>query len=89
MSIEALAMAGADYNECGIDLREWERINDGVEDPPPPYMLADDDVGGDWQSYDIDYFRKKSSAAADRDDLYYMKVKVLEWVKAVFQCLRL
>nr|DAD21956.1 TPA_asm: hypothetical protein HUJ06_023419 [Nelumbo nucifera] len=31
MSIEALAMAGLDYTECGIDLDELDQI--------PPYLL--------------------------------------------------
>nr|DAD21957.1 TPA_asm: hypothetical protein HUJ06_023420 [Nelumbo nucifera] len=39
VSIEALAMAGVDYMECGIDLDEWERRE---FEPPPPYLLAED-----------------------------------------------
>ncbi|GJX06523.1 hypothetical protein Tco_0194455 [Tanacetum coccineum] len=38
-SIEALAMAGLDYNDWGMDLKEWERIEDG---PPPPHLYADE-----------------------------------------------
>ncbi|GKB62057.1 hypothetical protein Tco_0918243 [Tanacetum coccineum] len=38
-SIEALAMVGVDYNEWGMDLEEWERIEDG---PPPPHSYADE-----------------------------------------------
>ena len=39
VSIEALAMAGVDYNEWGMDLEEWERIEDG---PPAPHLYADE-----------------------------------------------
>ena len=40
VSIEALAMAGTDYLEWGMDVEEWERYD--VE-PTPPHLLADDD----------------------------------------------
>lgn len=39
MSIEALAMAGADYVECGIDL---DLLDSRDREDPPPYLLADD-----------------------------------------------
>ncbi|GMN33811.1 hypothetical protein TIFTF001_004351 [Ficus carica] len=39
MSIEAMAMAGIDYSECGIDTEDWE-LGDR-ELPPPVYLLAD------------------------------------------------
>ena len=39
VSIEALAMAGIDYIEWGMDVDEWERFD--VE-PTPPHLLADD-----------------------------------------------
>ena len=38
VSIEALAMAGVDYLEWGMDIEEWER-DDEVS---PPHLLADD-----------------------------------------------
>ncbi|KAK9011272.1 hypothetical protein V6N11_044126 [Hibiscus sabdariffa] len=38
MSIEALAMAGLDYQVCGIEFHVWE-------DRPPPYLLADSNSG--------------------------------------------
>ncbi|KAL4368580.1 hypothetical protein GQ457_05G014620 [Hibiscus cannabinus] len=38
MSIEALAMAGLDYQVCGIEFHVWE-------DQPPPYLLADSNSG--------------------------------------------
>ncbi|KAI3798572.1 hypothetical protein L1987_33855 [Smallanthus sonchifolius] len=39
ISIEALATAGVDYNEWGMDFEEWERMQTG---PPPPHLYADD-----------------------------------------------
>ncbi|KAI3518938.1 hypothetical protein L1887_07844 [Cichorium endivia] len=39
ISIEALAMAGVDYNEWGIDFEEWERMEMG---PPPPHLYSED-----------------------------------------------
>lgn len=39
ISFEALAMAGVDYNEWGMDFEEWERTEMG---PPPPHLYADD-----------------------------------------------
>ncbi|KAF2293036.1 hypothetical protein GH714_035567 [Hevea brasiliensis] len=38
VSIEALAMAGMDYLEWGMDVQEWER-----EEPPPPHLLAEEE----------------------------------------------
>ncbi|KAJ4956357.1 hypothetical protein NE237_013140 [Protea cynaroides] len=38
MSMEALAMAGADYLECNIDLHRWECRQ--KLDPPPPHLIA-------------------------------------------------
>ncbi|CAI9271943.1 unnamed protein product [Lactuca saligna] len=38
-SIEALAMAGVDYNEWGMEFEEWERMEMG---PPPPHLFAED-----------------------------------------------
>ncbi|XP_039053512.1 uncharacterized protein LOC120195609 [Hibiscus syriacus] len=40
VSIEALAMAGADYNEWGLDIEEWE--DDDDLQCPPPHLLADE-----------------------------------------------
>ncbi|MBA0741924.1 hypothetical protein Gogos_015042 [Gossypium gossypioides] len=36
LSIEALAMAGVDYVERGLDIEEWERD----DELPPPHLLA-------------------------------------------------
>lgn len=38
MSIEALAMAGADYSKCDINLEELERRD---SEKPPQYLLAE------------------------------------------------
>lgn len=40
VSIEALAMAGADYVEWGIDMEEWEQRE---MERPPPHLLADEE----------------------------------------------
>ncbi|KAJ0260483.1 Uncharacterized protein HA466_0066790 [Hirschfeldia incana] len=36
--MEALAMAGADYQECGLSIEEWEFEESVI----PPHLLADD-----------------------------------------------
>ncbi|BFG35486.1 hypothetical protein CerSpe_217600 [Prunus speciosa] len=81
MSIEALAMAGVDYMEFGINFEEWER-KDGLKDPPP-YMLADE------QSSDVDQRLRTKGGVDDilAFDNDYTKRKLLEWAKSVFQCL--
>ncbi|XVE86789.1 hypothetical protein DITRI_Ditri18aG0062100 [Diplodiscus trichospermus] len=38
VSIEALAMAGVDYVEWGMDIEEWERD----DELSPPHLLADE-----------------------------------------------
>ncbi|KAG5529482.1 hypothetical protein RHGRI_030014 [Rhododendron griersonianum] len=39
ISIEALAMVGADYLDWGMDMKEWER-----RDPElPPHLLAEEE----------------------------------------------
>ncbi|KAK2651800.1 hypothetical protein Ddye_011656 [Dipteronia dyeriana] len=40
MSIEALAMAGVDYVEWGLDVEEWEREDSEL---PPPHLLAEEE----------------------------------------------
>ncbi|KAL4578024.1 hypothetical protein LXL04_014139 [Taraxacum kok-saghyz] len=40
ISIEALAMAGVDYNEWGMDFEEWERMQE--MGPPPPHLYSED-----------------------------------------------
>ncbi|KAK8716499.1 hypothetical protein V6N13_043806 [Hibiscus sabdariffa] len=42
MSIEALAMAGVDYEVCGIEFEVWE--HEELEQPPP-YLLAEPNPG--------------------------------------------
>ena len=39
ISLEALAMAGVDYIEWGMDIEEWERD----DELPPPHLLADEE----------------------------------------------
>ncbi|MBA0851151.1 hypothetical protein Goshw_014322 [Gossypium schwendimanii] len=40
VSIEALAMAGVDYNEWGLDIEKWE--DDDDSQCPPPHLLAEE-----------------------------------------------
>ncbi len=40
VSIEALAMAGVDYMEYGMDVDEWQKEDQSGE-PPPQHLLAD------------------------------------------------
>ncbi|KAG8497353.1 hypothetical protein CXB51_008622 [Gossypium anomalum] len=40
VSIEALAMAGVDYNEWGLDIEKWEGDDDSQ--CPPPHLLAEE-----------------------------------------------
>lgn len=70
MSIEALAMAGVDYKECGINLELWEQ---GPE-PPPPYLLAEKNssIGA-----------KKRKANASVPDRVILKEALRHWAKAV------
>ncbi|KAL5751503.1 hypothetical protein ACOSP7_021712 [Xanthoceras sorbifolium] len=45
ISIEALAMAGVEYVEWGMDVEEWEREDSDA--PPPPHLLAEEEEGDD------------------------------------------
>ena len=40
VSLEALAMAGANYLESGMDIEEWEQQDLGT---PPPHLLAEEE----------------------------------------------
>ena len=40
VSLEALAMAGVNYLESGMDIEEWERQDLG---PPPSHLLAEEE----------------------------------------------
>ncbi|GLT33739.1 hypothetical protein SLA2020_083030 [Shorea laevis] len=71
MSIEALAMAGADYRECGIDVELWE--SGGMEEQPPVYLLADKISGG------VEIERKGRSDEKEQ----MVKAKMLQWAKLV------
>ncbi|KAA8546801.1 hypothetical protein F0562_003230 [Nyssa sinensis] len=67
MSIEALAMAGVDYMECGIDVEAWE--SRGGLDQPPPHLLAE--------------VEKKGADKIMVVNSELVKAKLLEWAKAV------
>ncbi|KAK8716503.1 hypothetical protein V6N13_043810 [Hibiscus sabdariffa] len=41
ISLEALAMSGADYNEWGLDIEKWE--DDDASHCPPPHLLPEED----------------------------------------------
>lgn len=41
VSIEALAMAGVDCNEWGLDIEKWE--NDADSQCPPPHLLGEEE----------------------------------------------
>ncbi|KAA8546802.1 hypothetical protein F0562_003231 [Nyssa sinensis] len=55
MSIEALAMAGADYRESGIELEALERC--GLEQPPP-YLLAEQNLKIEVEKKGADMLRR-------------------------------
>ncbi|KAL2246613.1 UNVERIFIED_CONTAM: hypothetical protein Sindi_2513600 [Sesamum indicum] len=43
MSLEALAMSGANFLEVGFDMDEWEQMESEI----PPHLLADDEEEDD------------------------------------------
>lgn len=51
MSIEALAMAGADYVKCAIDLQELERED---QEKTPLHLLAEQRPGNKSQDNEMD-----------------------------------
>lgn len=70
MSVEALAMAGADYVECGIDLN---LLDSRDREDPPPYLLADDAFKkGHDDSSDGERYKDKE-----------MKERLIAWAKYV------
>ena len=72
MSIEALAMAGADYMECGIDLQGWET---GGSTQPPPYLLVENIPGTEAGT--------KCNGDKQKANEERVKAKMREWAKAV------
>ncbi|KAF3439325.1 hypothetical protein FNV43_RR17602 [Rhamnella rubrinervis] len=70
MSIEALAMAGVSYVECGIDLQVLEH---GGLEWPPLYLLAEKNV-----SSEVDVGGGEALQVDEE-----MKAKIRKWVKAV------
>ena len=73
MSIEALAMAGADYMECDINIEALERCG---SEQPPPYLLAD-------QQYLSIEVHRKGDDKKSVDNGEVVKAKMREWAKAV------
>lgn len=71
MSIEALAMAGADYAECGIDVEAWE--HEGLEQIPA-YLLAEQRLSSKNE-------QKRSELLGVNER--WLKKKMLEWAKTV------
>ncbi|XVF61587.1 hypothetical protein PTKIN_Ptkin08bG0141900 [Pterospermum kingtungense] len=55
VSIEALAMAGTDYVDWGMDIEEWEL------DFPPAYLLADEEGAAEGPSYIVKTIKSGSS----------------------------
>lgn len=68
MSIEALAMAGTDYKECGIDFEVWEQA--GLEQPPPHLL--------DEQNSFIEAKKKHADIDGER-----LKASLRQWAKAI------
>ncbi|XVF61607.1 hypothetical protein PTKIN_Ptkin08bG0143900 [Pterospermum kingtungense] len=58
VSIEALAMAGTDYVEWGMDIEEWEQED---LDFPPAYLLADEEGAEEGPSYIVNSIKSGSS----------------------------
>ncbi|KAL2498841.1 Uncharacterized protein Adt_24391 [Abeliophyllum distichum] len=74
MSIEALAMAGVNYTECGINLEPSDELE---LQPPPLYLVAEEKY--------LSFQDNKN--AADVDKLLIngepIKERIREWAKAV------
>ncbi|KAJ0082098.1 hypothetical protein Patl1_12413 [Pistacia atlantica] len=71
MSVEALAMAGVDYAECGIDVEAWEH---GGLEQIPEYLLAEQRLSNKNE-------QKRSEVLVVNEQ--WLKEKMLEWAKAV------
>ncbi|PON47656.1 hypothetical protein PanWU01x14_242770 [Parasponia andersonii] len=86
MSIEALAMAGADYTECEINLELCIECSLRLERPPrPQYLLLEQK-----STVNIDRFIMKRKSTANHSILLrpvvdgdQMKAKIREWAKTV------
>lgn len=76
MSIEALAMAGARYTECGI---EFDECNEGEMYVTPPHLLADveDTIGRDNGQADL-----VPRKASDQEEVMF-KYRIISWAKHV------
>ncbi|KAF7834425.1 mitochondrial uncoupling protein 5-like [Senna tora] len=69
MSIEAMAMAGMDYKECGINFEDWDRH---CRDQPPLYLQTGQSI-----------CREVENHKSMDEDVEWMKHKLREWAKAV------
>ncbi|PON47659.1 hypothetical protein PanWU01x14_242800 [Parasponia andersonii] len=89
MSIEALAMAGADYKDCKIVLQSGDSSPRLKRPLPPPNRLAERML-----TISVDSVKRKSicsTMGADHNILLrpvvvdgdHMKAKIREWAKAV------
>lgn len=75
MSIEALAMAGADHVKCSIKLQDF---NTDAE-PPPAHLLDEDDDALN----SIADARENCRRSLEIDEDQRMKLKMLGWAKYV------
>lgn len=57
ISIEALAMVGADYLDWGMDIEEWERRDSEL----PPHLLAEQEKEDDDEEEEVRVQRKKET----------------------------
>ena len=98
VSMEALAMAGADCYEWGMDVEEWER--EDVELEPPPHLLADEEEKEEYLSTASHFSEDNDTvgaAAVDCDKISSdgrsireeneMAMVVIMLVKAIFKLL--
>lgn len=67
MSIEAMAMAGLDYRECGVNFEEWDRH---CHEQPPLYLQIEQSLC-------------REMGNKNKVHVESMKEKLREWAKAV------
>ena len=73
MSIEALAMAGFSYSECGVAFKEWESH---FMEQPPEHLLLDQSSGTE-----VDH--KGPEVKLVQVDGELIKAEIRKWAKAV------
>ncbi|KAL3721743.1 hypothetical protein ACJRO7_034135 [Eucalyptus globulus] len=76
MSIEALAMAGADHAKCDI---KWQDFDLDAEPPPPHLLDEDNDILNSIVDARDDCRRRSLGTDEDRR----MKLKMVRWAKYV------